>query len=319
MSSPTTRRSWLGPLGRWLTAMPHPDWVCEIAADQVAAARADHLRPGDVAIEPLPAGALLPSPVEANVVLPDALRAALRAVLSRCGARGEDLALLIPDQVVRVFVLHFEKFPRRAEEAVPLIRWRLKKSVPFDVEETVVSYMLQPAEGAGTEVLVALARNRIVRQYEELVESAGALPGVVLGSTLAALPLVEEDRPALLARLSGTTLTTVIVRGERLAVYRSTDAGADASRLMPQTLLDEVFPALAYFSDAHKAEVQQIYLAGLGPRFEEFRDALAAEVSARILPLLGSTALPPEAASEARALADRGLEALAGWMANRGA
>ncbi len=319
MSSLATPRSWLGPLGRWLTAMPHPGWVCEISAHSAAAVRSGQLRPGDFSIEPLPVGALLPSPVEPNIVLPDAIRAALRAVLGRSGARGEAVALLIPDQAVRVFVLHFEKFPRLADEAVPLIRWRLKKSVPFDVEETVVSYMPQPAEKSGVEVLVALARTRIVRQYEELVESAGAIPGVVLGSTLAALPLVEDDRPALLARLSGTTLTTVIVGGERLAVYRSTDVGADVSRLAPQALLDELFPALAYSSDVRKAEVQQIYLAGLGTRFDEFHDALAAEVSARILPLLGSAALPPGATADARALADRGLEAMVGWMANRGA
>jgi type IV pilus assembly protein PilM len=267
----------------------------------------------------LPAGALVPSAVEPNVVQVEPVRAALRAALGRLDARGESIALLIPDPAVRVFVLPFEKFPRRADEAVPLLRWRLKKSVPFDVEETVVSWMQQPAAKSGVEVLVALARTRILRQYEELVEAAGMMPGVVLGASLAALPLLEDDRPSLLVRLAGTTLTLVIVWGERVVMYRSTEVGAEPARLAPQVLLDEVFPALAYFHDAHHAEVQQIYLAGFGPRWAEFRDALAAEVPARVLTLLSSSAVPTEAAAEARALAERSLEALVGWMANRGA
>jgi hypothetical protein len=38
-----------------------------------------------------------------------------------------------------------------------------------------------------------------------------------------------------------------------------------------------------------------------------------------VLTLLSSSAVPTEAAAEARALAERSLEALVGWMANRGA
>jgi len=319
LNSPVAQRSWLGALGRWLRAMPHPRWVCEIAPDRVVAARSGQFRAAGFFAEPLPAGALVPSAVEPNVVQVEPVRAALRAALGRLDARGESIALLIPDPAVRVFVLPFEKFPRRADEAVPLLRWRLKKSVPFDVEETVVSWMQQPAAKSGVEVLVALARTRILRQYEELVEAAGMMPGVVLGASLAALPLLEDDRPSLLVRLAGTTLTLVIVWGERVVMYRSTEVGAEPARLAPQVLLDEVFPALAYFHDAHHAEVQQIYLAGFGPRWAEFRDALAAEVPARVLTLLSSSAVPTEAAAEARALAERSLEALVGWMANRGA
>ncbi len=319
MNSPVAQRSWLGAVGRWLRAMPHPRWVCEIASDRIVAVRSGQFRAAGFFTEPLPAGAVVPSAVEPNVVQVEPVRAALRAVLGRLDARGESIALLIPDPAVRVFVLPFEKFPRRADEAVPLLRWRLKKSVPFDVEETVVSWMQQPAAKSGVEVLVALARMRILRQYEELVEAAGMMPGVVLGASLAALPLLEDDRPSLLVRLAGTTLTLVIVWGERVVMYRSTEVGAEPARLAPQVLLDEVFPALAYFHDAHHAEVQQIYLAGFGPRLAEFRDALAAEVPARVLALLGSSALPAEAADEARALAEHSLEALVGWMANRGA
>jgi type IV pilus assembly protein PilM len=308
----------LGRFRRWLDALPHPRWVLEISPEGVAGARSVRGAAGleHFAQEPVSDGAIVPSPVDLNIIVDDPVRAALRAVLGRLGARGQPVALLIPDQAVRVFLLKFDKFPRRAEEAVPLVRWRLKKSVPFDVEETTVSYMVQPAREEGVEVLAALARGRIVRQYEELVTSAGAEVGVVSGSTLATLPLVAGDRPALLARLSGSTLTTVIVRGEALAVYRSTNVGADAAHLTSQMLLEEVYPAVAYFQDTWKENVELVYLAGMAGRAELLRQPVATELGCRVSPLLSAETLP---GADVRALAERRLEPLVGWMHNRGA
>ena len=47
----------------------------------------------------------------------------------------------------------------------------------------------------------------------------------------------------------GKTLTTVIVNGANLCVYRSTEMAGEAPLLDPQAMLDEVFPAIAYYQD----------------------------------------------------------------------
>ena len=117
----------------------------------------------------------------------------MRKVLNRVPARGAPLTLLIPDPVVRVFILPFETLPRRTDEALPLLRWRLKKSVPFDVDETVVSWMRQTGKEDALEVVTAVARQRIVREYEEILEPLNAKPKVVLSSTLATLPLIPNS------------------------------------------------------------------------------------------------------------------------------
>jgi Tfp pilus assembly PilM family ATPase len=94
-------------LDRWLNAMPHPTMVVELAAAHAAAARwttaAGTL--DSYAVEPVGEGAIVASPVEPNIVKPDAVRTALRRVLSRVPSRGQDVTLLIPDQVVLVFIL----------------------------------------------------------------------------------------------------------------------------------------------------------------------------------------------------------------------
>jgi len=94
-----------------------------------------------------------------------------------------------------------------------MLRWKLKKSVPFEADETLISYMRQAPREAGVDVCQpALARLRIIREYESLVEGVGLHPGVVLSASLAAISLLEDEKPTLLARVSGSTLTTAIVR-----------------------------------------------------------------------------------------------------------
>ena len=113
------------------------------------------------------------SPVETNITQPDAVRSALRAVFQSRSGPWRSVALLVPDPVVRVFILPFDTLPRRADEALPLLRWRLKKSVPFDMDETVVSWTRQSGRDGNLEVVTAVARQRIIREYEEIVESVG--------------------------------------------------------------------------------------------------------------------------------------------------
>jgi len=312
----------LGPmrrLDRWLNAMPHPAMVAEVSPGRVAAAHWGKTRGTleSYAIEPVPFGAIVPSPVEVNVAQPDAVRSAMRRVLSRIPGHGSELALLIPDPVVRVFILPFETFPRRADEALPLLRWRLKKSVPFDVEETVVSWMRQDGREGSLEIVAAVARESIVREYEELAVALGAQPVVVLGSTLATLPLLEDRGATLLVRISGRTLTTAITQGGNLALYRSGEMPSDANALEPQIILDEIFPAVAYYQDTWDAMVDRVRLSGFGPREEHFRRSLADELKVAVGPLSASDQAL-WLASSARELMSQDLDSVVGWMMNGG-
>ena len=164
---------------QWLNVAPHPLIACEIAAGYIAAARWS--RAGNsiecLAVEPLPPGAIKPNAVETNLANPAEVRSAMEKVFARLQAKTREVALFLPDPVIRVFVLHFDAFPRSASEALPLLRWRLKKSVPFETDETVVSFMRQAPREQGVDVVTALARLRIVREYEQLLEPIGHVSG----------------------------------------------------------------------------------------------------------------------------------------------
>ena len=325
MSSATAFRQgiyqfeWVRRVALWLDAMPNAAVAIEVAPDRVAAARWSRTGSLDgYAVESLPVGALVPSAVEANIVNVAAVKAAVATVCERLRARDEDIAMILPDTVIRVFVQHFEEFPRSAAEAEPMLRWKLKKSVPFEADETLISYMRQAPRESGIDVVTALARLRIIREYESLAEAIGLRPGVVMSSSLAAISLLEDEKPTLLARVSGSALTTAIVRRGVLCGYRCTELPAQGANLTPKMLLEEVFPVAAYYQDTWQETIQSVRVAGFGARLPEFVQALEDEFRCEVRSLLQSAVSDGRIKEDARPLADRELEGLIGWMLQRG-
>jgi type IV pilus assembly protein PilM len=306
-------------LARWLDAIPHPPVAIEIASDRIAVARCGRVGSLDeFAVEGLPPGAIIPSAVETNLVNSAAAKSAVSKACDRLRTGEEEVALILPDPVIRVFVQHFEDFPRSREEAIPLLRWKLKKSLPFEADETVISYFRQAPRETGVDIVTALARLRIIREYESLAEGVGLQPGVVLSSSLASISLVDDDKPILLARVSGSALTTAIVRSGVLYGYRCTELPAHGANLTPQMLLEEVFPVAAYYQDTCQEGISSVRIAGLGARLSEFARPLEQEFHCPVRSLLDSAFSEGRIKEDARQLADRDLEGLVGWTLLRG-
>jgi type IV pilus assembly protein PilM len=238
-------------------------------------------------------------------------------IVSRVRARDEDVALILPDPVIRVFVQHFDEFPRSSQEAIPMLRWKLKKSIPFEADETVISYMRQPARAEGVDIVTALARLRILREYEGLAEGADLHPGVVLSSSLAAISLLEDNKATLLARLSGVSLTTAIVRGGVLCGYRCTELPAHSGDITPKMLLDEIYPVAAYYQDTWSEGIGSVRVAGSGARLPDFVPPLESEFHCNVSSLLHAAVSDGRIPHDARPLADREADGLIGWMMHR--
>lgn len=295
--------------------MAHPTLAIEFGFDRLAAvhwARAGAVE--DIAIEALPPGAIVPSPVDSNLVDVAAVRSALTSICTRLHAKDEEVTLLIPDPVIRVFVQHFEEFPRSPQDALPILRWKLKKSIPFAIDETLISYMRQAPRENGVDIVTALARESIVREYDAAAESVNLRAGVILSSALASVALLEGHKPVLMARVSDTTLSTAIVRDGVLCGYRCTELPARGKDLTPKMLLDEIFPIAAFYQDSWHENIHAVRLAGLGGRLPEFVGPLEAEFRCHVQSLLLSARSEGFLPVSAQPLVDRELEGLAGWM-----
>jgi type IV pilus assembly protein PilM len=306
-------------MANWFTALPHPSLAVEISTAQIAAARWS--RAGlveGVAVEPLPAGALVASPVEVNLANGPAVRSALAKACSQLHVNDEPVTLLLPDPVIRVFVQHFDEFPRAQAEALPMLRWKLRKSIPFEIDDAVLSFNRQDGRKAGVDLVTVLARKRIVEEYETLAESAGMFAGVILSSSLAALTLLDTQKPTLLARISDGTLTTMVVQREMLCGYRCTELSVPIAELTPKILLDEIYPMAAYFQDTWQESIQSVQVSGMDTRFGELAGPLREEFHCEVVSPLKSAVSVKRIPDSAKPLVDHGLEGLLGWMLNRG-
>ena len=147
---------------------PPPEFVFEVAADGIAMSRTRP--PAALQHVPLAPGVIAPSPVKENILDPAAFAEAVRKLTPPATSRGRrSAALILPDNCVRIAVLDFDTLPDKEEERRPLINFRLRKSVPFDIDEAALSYFPQ----AGKKVIVALAPSEIVAHYETAVPRRG--------------------------------------------------------------------------------------------------------------------------------------------------
>ena len=150
------------------------------------------------------------------------------SLCARAGfAAPRAVTLVLPDTLVRVFVLDFDSLPAKAAEAISVVRFRLRKMVPFDVEHAGVSYQVLAQSEDECKVLAAVIPGPVLAEYEAAVRAAGYEPGAVLPSSLAALEAVDEMEAVLAANLSATAMTTSIANGQDLLLYRTLELPAD--------------------------------------------------------------------------------------------
>ena len=212
----------------------------------------------------LPEGALAPGLDAPNLRAQEAVTAAIRAALDEVSPRSRAVSLVLPDLLIRVFVLDFDILPAKAAEALPVLRFRLRKMVPFDVEHAGVSYQVLAQSKDECRVLAAIVPGPILAEYEAAVRTAGYEPGAVLSSSLAALETIDSLEAVLAANLSAGALTTTIAAGEDLLLYRTLDLAQDPG----DRILDirrGIAVAAAYFEDKLHARPTRLHYAGNEP------------------------------------------------------
>jgi type IV pilus assembly protein PilM len=156
--------------------------------------------------------------------LVDAVRKALEAVCEKT----REVTLVVPDAAVRVLLLDFDELPAKEAEALAVVRFRLKKLLPFDADDAAVSYQVMASGRGGMQALAVAMPKQVLADYEAVVREAGFEPGAVLPSTLAALAgLSEGEMPMLVVNAGREGVTTAIVKGGVVLLHRTVDLGGD--------------------------------------------------------------------------------------------
>src|SRR5215831_16081249 len=268
---------------------PPPAMAFEISEAGIAAARI--LSRAELAFQPLKPGTISVSPLRENVEDPDEFVMAVRALAATQAARKKkDVALILPDYSARIAVLDFDQFPSDPKEQASLIRFRVKRSVPFDVESAAMSYSVQGAEKGRVDVVAVIAPLEIVSRYEAPFRTAGMNPGLVTMSSLAALELAPDRGLSVLATLTGRILTLTVRDKAILKLTRCVE--------LPSTDLNDIsdvlIPTFVFIEDNLGRRAENLILCGFGARTEEAADRFAQELTVECEPLRSPLGVPGE-------------------------
>jgi type IV pilus assembly protein PilM len=267
-----------------------PKIACEISGDRILAGRvADS---GDLvamcATHELAPGTVIPDLIESNLPRRMAVSQAIQDALEGLADRSRDVIAVLPDAAVRVALLDFETLPTERQEAEAVVRFRLKKSLPFDVEKAKVSYHSH-ASGVGVKVIAAVALASVVEDYEAAFRAAGYSPGVVLPSMLAALGAADAQRPTLVVKVDARTTSIVILDKDQMLLFRTLENTRGVT-ITGEQLAEEVYPSVVFFQDTYHLNIEQIFIAGL-PESEGAAPALRAQTGAEVRELVSASQL----------------------------
>ena len=234
-----------------LFSPPRPLWACEFTTQHIIVAGVDSSRKrvaGTVAAS-LPGDTLVGSLSERNLLNSDAALDIARNALKEAGARGFEISVIIPDDSSRIAFLTAESLTGTSQDRESFVRWKLKKSVPFDVDSAQLAYQVlgthMGPDGKGVDIVVALSPRSIVQEYEELLERLDLHAGYVIPSTLATMNLypaapgsLQED--GLLVKIAPDSITTTVFQNQRPRFYR---------RVGRIPVYDAVYPTMMYYQD----------------------------------------------------------------------
>ena len=267
-----------------------PALACEIAADRVLAGKISDN--GDAleacASFELQPGSVVPDLIENNLRQSDAVYHTIRDALGSVSGRVRDVIAVLPDAAVRVALLDFDQLPSNREEAEGVVRFRLKKSLPFDVEKARVSYQVQTS-GGGVRVVAAVVLSSVLEDYEAAFRQAGYNPGVVLPSMLAALGAATADRPTMVVKVDARTASIAILDQQQLLLFRTLENTRGVT-ITGEQLAEEIYPSIVFFQDTYHLNIERIFVAGL-PDSGAALPALRAATGSEVLELVSASKL----------------------------
>jgi len=243
--------SLLNPVTQFLKS-PRPVWACEFTSRHVIVAGTDSSRKrvAGRAVEPLPEGAISSTLNGKNLVDFETVHDITKDAIRRAGVRGFEMSVVIPDDSSRIAIVTADNLAGKAEDREAFLRWKLKKTVPFEVDTAQIAYQVlgsrESIEGKGFDVLVAVSPRSVVQEYEELLERLDIHAGYVVPSTIAAMNMGPEvssgTKPddVLFVKVAPDSIATIVFQNRRPRFYR---------RVGEMPLYDAVYPTMMYYQD----------------------------------------------------------------------
>lgn len=213
---------------------------------------------------------------EENVLNPASFVAKIREAHLRLLVGIPRVSVSLPDTVGRVVLLDLETRFKTREEGTDIIRWKLKKNFPFEINEMHLDYQVMLERETGDiSVLVSLVSRQVVRQYEDLLAEAGLQPNCIDFTTFDihrffSSRLEHIENAALIIWHTGI-LSMLIFHNGTLEFYRSKELPADSNRFFR-----EISSSLLFYKDKKPAySIDEVFFVVPHDDTEKLRGVIA--------------------------------------------
>jgi type IV pilus assembly protein PilM len=220
----------------------------------------------------------------ASVVTPEltneaSLAEALRRLRVETG-RWDKVSILLPDSWFRLNIMDIPSFNERQKDALEVVRWTLKRTIPIAPEALRINWQVITHSGTAAKLLVVSALEKTLGTIERIFGDAGMEVvfieplGLNVWNAIAVRELATaKDRLFLYVR--DREFTTAVFRGTQPVFIRSRNLSGERS------VQQEIRLSANYLRDSLRAETfENCYVAG--DRDGEITSAVAAEFSAPV-------------------------------------
>jgi len=229
----------------------------------------------------IPAGILLNSFTEPNITDFPSFVGLVERLVQQAGRRVSGINVALPDHVSRISILEFDSLQGKKEEVEQMLRWRLKKLLPFDVDQAAMRYQylgkFKSNDKDQHRFLVSIIKSDILSQYELAFKGAGLKPIAIELSTFCVWNLYEDyitkDSVGMkcfaLMMLAGGKLTVMVFERGVPHFFRLKDMGGfngEENGMAVTRILRELNASLTFYKENYgDSPVEQVYMTADDP------------------------------------------------------
>jgi len=264
---------------------PYPPVALQIGPGEAALVRVRRRRRGLPLLEALRVRPIPEPCIPASIFQPvtgpaEELAARLRELFEHSGTRPGRVSLVLPDNLAKISLLNLPERPASRKHLEALVHAKMRRAVPFKLDEASLAYQILPGAGRDAAVLVVLVRRSLVERFEKALESLGARTGLVDISTPNLLNLYRDALEGAGSNGADTGLlncarnyfSLVLVRDGKLIFFRcKTFAIDEAIHHGPNGVLArEIASSLSYHREKLGGEsVGKIFVRTVTTPFDE--------------------------------------------------
>lgn len=220
-----------------------------------------------------------PSVVTPEVTNEQSLAEALRRLRVETG-RWDKVSVLLPDSWFRINMIDIPSFKEGQKDALEVVRWTLKRTLPIAPEQLRIAWQLITQTGTAARVLVISALEKTLATIERMFADVGM--DVVLIEPLGlnvwnaiAVRELATTKDRLFVYVRDREFTTAVFRGSQPLFIRSRNLSGERS------VQQEIRLSANYLRDTLRADgFESCYV--VGDRDEEAAAALSAEFSVAV-------------------------------------